>query len=62
MPESLEQFLGKAKQKQEELLQEVQGGYSCQECFEVIEKAYFDEKEGILVWYCSDNHRSQVTI
>lgn len=62
MPDSLEDFLGKTKKKQEESMQEVDGGYSCQECLEIVSKAYFDEENSILVWYCIDNHRSQVSL
>jgi hypothetical protein len=62
MPSSLEDFLGKGKRKEEELLQEVDGGYSCQECLENVNKAYFNEEEGILIWYCTEGHRSQVTL
>ena len=62
MPESLEEFLGKNKQKQEEGLQQVDGGYSCQDCLEICNTAYLNEEEMILVWYCTNGHRSQVSL
>ena len=61
MPEDLEAFLGKNKAV-EHNLEEVTGSFACQECNEVITKAGFDEVNSILVWFCSENHRSQVSL
>jgi hypothetical protein len=61
MPEDLEAFLGKKKPVKEDF-PEIDGSFACQECNEVIVKAMFDEDNRIIIWYCSENHRSQVSI
>lgn len=61
MPEDLEAFLGKKKPTKENF-PEVGGGFSCQECNEVVEGALFDEDNKIIIWYCSQEHRSQVSL
>lgn len=61
MPEDLAKFLNKDV-KNEGVFPEVLGGYSCQECLEAVSVAFFNEEEGILFWFCKENHRSQVTL
>ena len=61
MPEDLEEFLGKKKPIKESF-PEIDGAFACQECNEVIVNAMFDEDNRIIIWYCSSEHRSQVSI
>ena len=61
MPEDLEAFLGKKKLTKENF-PEVNGSFSCQDCGEIVVNAMFDEDNNIIIWYCSENHRSQVSI
>lgn len=61
MPEDLEAFLGKKKIIKESF-PEVDGSFTCQECNETVIKGMFDEDGGIIIWYCTENHKSQVSI
>lgn len=61
MANSLESFLGKENVVKENF-PEVEGGFSCQECDESVSIGMFDEENMIIIWYCSQEHRSQVSL
>jgi hypothetical protein len=61
MPEDLEAFLGKKKPVKENF-PEINGSFACQECPEILTEALLDEDNRIIIWYCSENHRSQVSL
>jgi hypothetical protein len=61
MPENLEEFLGKGKVIKENFPETI-GSFTCQECNEIVTKGMFDEDNSIIIWYCSENHRSQVSL
>lgn len=58
MPEDLAKFLNKDKPK--DFITNTSGTFQCQHCDEIIYNAKFDEEEGTIIWYCSENHKSQV--
>jgi hypothetical protein len=62
MPEDLEAFLGKSKIIKEDHLPDAEGSFACQECNEVVLSGKFDVDNKLIIWYCSNNHRSQVSI
>lgn len=62
MPSSLEDFLGKGNIPDEDKLQDIEGGFRCQECDESINTAKFDEDENKVIWKCSQGHKSEVTL
>lgn len=60
MPESLEEFLGKSVPNN--FIENTEGSFECQTCGEKIFTGYYNEEESILIWYCSEKHRSQVSL
>ena len=57
MAESLEGFLKGKKTKR----MDVSGSFECQECREVVTSAILDD-DLILLWKCSNNHTSKVSL
>ena len=38
----------------------VGGSFMCQECTEIVDRAYVRHAEGKLVWLCSEGHKSSI--
>ena len=38
------------------------GNYGCQSCYEEVDVAYFDEPKGKMFWFCSEGHRSEISV
>lgn len=43
-------------------LQKLDGDYGCQICDKQTPVAYFNEKEGEIFWYCSEEHKSSIRL
>lgn len=48
--------------KPEGQLPKLIGNYGCQSCEENTDHAWFDDKKGIIFWFCSEGHRSEIKI
>jgi len=52
----------KGSLKEVKNLQELDGDYGCQTCDKQTPKAYFNEKELEIIWFCEDEHRSSIKL
>ena len=59
---SLEDFLGKPSGRDWTGWEELYGQYGCQHCEEDLEVAYFNQDSLTIMWVCSQNHESTVTL
>ena len=55
----VEDFLNKGR-KEPTTEGNAQGSFACQECDLVVNRALFDDIEGIISWTCPEGHKSQV--
>jgi len=52
----------KGSLKEVENLEELFGDYGCQTCEKQTSKAYFNDKELEIIWFCEDEHRSSIKL
>ena len=57
----LEDFLNKNKIDITKLIS-LGNKYQCQTCDEYTHNSYLDESQYLIIWYCSQQHESKVTI
>jgi hypothetical protein len=59
---NLEQFLD--KNKEVKIMEPASGSFSCQdlECEEIVFEGFIDRNANKIVWICSKDHKSSVTI
>jgi hypothetical protein len=58
---NFEDFLGKDNLNLNNL-EKINKKYQCQTCDEYTKDSYFDEKQHIIYWFCSQKHESKVSI
>jgi len=58
----LEDFLGKSDTIDRSKLSVLGKRYQCQTCDQFTTDSYLDESQYVIIWYCSQNHESKVTV
>jgi hypothetical protein len=60
---NLEDFLGKNEKKINPAdWEEMSGTYGCQQCDADVNKAFFNQEELKIVWFCPQRHESKIEL